>query len=822
MPRIPAKLKVSLKEAMSVTFPPAMSSLLQEATSANPDFNNLAKIIATDPGLTVTILSLITSPYYSLQEKVTDLKRAAVILGTKEILKIALSVTFHKNLSLKFQTCEVLKFRTWRQTVWGAVAGEVLAQKLSPKEADKVYTAGLLKDLSLFLICCVEDEEVEDFTRICYDGDNLISLKKDQLRREVELWGIEHPQITQALLKSWNFPLNGVFGAIKYHHAVDRIEEFEAAIQCLILGTLWAEAEFEDKDSSILFKLKAILKNIAQIEEEEFNNLRSTIKNNVNSICETLSIKEDKEKICFYTLPLEKIQNFSHLLQEVDTASDLQEIAQILGRHFYWLWNIRDFRITLRSPITGEETFFEFKAGKLTRTDEPASPSKECSKSCSFTLEVKGEKFGCICFEKLEASLHQEVALYVSLFRQRFENFFYRHLETSGKALVLDLLPVGIIRLNKLGKVLQLNAFAKQALKVKSELRGLSFKNILSNIIGLDLGTEWDNFLTRKVNSFSRLYCPLGPEAEVAKSPCFNFSASWITLEGVEQILVIVQDIQEIASLESEIVYQKNFLSVLVSSMQDVVLTVDKEGQILFTSPSLDHLKGKNFFDVSTPSSALSFIWGPRILEESVPFEIKLALNGETLSLEIVISPIRESATYLLVGRNLTLIKRLEQKIREQAVFDHLSRVYNRHQLAVFLEREVQRAKRQGKKVGVIFFDLDKFKNYNDLYGHQQGDEAIRRFGRILIRNSRQGVDFPCRYGGDEFVLLASEVEEKTLEVIARRVRSDFDKEFKGELSLSIGLALLKEGETGEQMVSRADEAAYKAKAQGGNKIVWG
>ena len=163
----------------------------------------------------------------------------------------------------------------------------------------------------------------------------------------------------------------------------------------------------------------------------------------------------------------------------------------------------------------------------------------------------------------------------------------------------------------------------------------------------------------------------------------------------------------------------------------------------------------------------------------------------------------------------------MEQKIKVQAVFDGLTKVFNRHQFRLFLKREISRCKRMGTALGIIFFDLDKFKEYNDQYGHQEGDQALAKFGQILRQNSRKGMDYPCRYGGDEFVLLAGNMNKKSLENLATRIKDNFDQIFKKQLSLSIGLALLQENESPERLLYRADQAAYKAKKAGGDRIVW-
>ncbi|MDQ7032163.1 MAG: GGDEF domain-containing protein [Desulfonauticus sp.] len=827
--KIPAKLKRALRDAMETIFPPAMSALLQEVSSAEPDFNRMAKIIATDPALTTTILSLVNSPYYGFSEQVQSLKRATVLLGTKEILKIALSVTFQKNLEGKFEYCDVLTYNTWRQIIWGAVSSEILAQYLSPSETESVYLASLLKDLSLLIICCLKDDEVKSFVDICYERENLISLKQGQLERERKIWGVTHPEISLALLKSWDFPLNEIMLGIAKHHDYEHLEEHSPKVQAIILGTLWAEAEFENSVTSGLFKFREMLRLILHIDDKEFIQIRHKVQTNFASLCKTLGFEAENQsnKLYFYSLPIEKIQNFYHLLHEIDIAKDAAEVARIVARHLFWLWKIKDFCLALISPITGNFIVFEFKDGRIEEIKEEEYINAVCqsSKEQCFHLDFKTENIflGCICLREEDFSDKEGLQLYCSLFIQNYKKFYFHYLEEKSKALVLDLLPVGIVRLDKKGAILQVNDFAQNILHLKTEASGLYFDNVVKKMFGIELGDSWQDFLQKKISSFTRLYCPLAPEDSLEGKPCFNLSAYWRVLEGTEQILVILQDIQEILNLKSEIVYQQKFLKALISSMHDLVFTVDYSARILFTSPSLEQLKNKNFFAISSPCSNLGLNWGPEVLQkENTPLEIRLFITEqEHKLLEILISSIKGNQHYLIVGRDLGKIKRLEAKIRDQAVFDHLSRVFNRHQFALFLEREIKKAKRCGTSLGIIFFDLDKFKQYNDTYGHQQGDEVIRSFGLILNKYSRQGMDFPCRYGGDEFVLLVTSISKQGLETLARRIKNHFNKLYKDKISLSIGLTMLKPEDTEKTFLARADEAVYIAKRAGGNDMVW-
>ena len=172
---------------------------------------------------------------------------------------------------------------------------------------------------------------------------------------------------------------------------------------------------------------------------------------------------------------------------------------------------------------------------------------------------------------------------------------------------------------------------------------------------------------------------------------------------------------------------------------------------------------------------------------------------------------------------------RLREGLRAQSIRDPVSGLFNRRYLDETLPREIHRASRDGRDLGIIMCDLDHFKAFNDTYGHAAGDTLLRSFGELVARVVRAG-DIACRYGGDEFVLIlldtSLETAERRAELLLREFRRiviQYGDMFlnPGALSLGVG-AFPAHGASAAALLRVADEALYKAKAEGGNRAVLG
>jgi diguanylate cyclase (GGDEF)-like protein len=169
----------------------------------------------------------------------------------------------------------------------------------------------------------------------------------------------------------------------------------------------------------------------------------------------------------------------------------------------------------------------------------------------------------------------------------------------------------------------------------------------------------------------------------------------------------------------------------------------------------------------------------------------------------------------------------LQREYAKTARMDSLTGLYNRHWLDEMLPRLIERAHNSGQPLGLLMLDVDHFKNYNDNFGHQAGDEALRVVGAIMLRHIRAD-DSAVRYGGEEFVIILPNLDVASVREVAERlcrsirVESElmFSRQMLPGVKISIGVAMLGPSQQGEELLSVADRALYQAKAEGRDRVV--
>jgi diguanylate cyclase (GGDEF)-like protein/PAS domain S-box-containing protein len=286
-----------------------------------------------------------------------------------------------------------------------------------------------------------------------------------------------------------------------------------------------------------------------------------------------------------------------------------------------------------------------------------------------------------------------------------------------------------------------------------------------------------------------------------------------------------------------------------------MVFVVDAQDRVLDANSVAEKWLGKSRREMIGKDPLEVFKEWPQLLNrflftESTREEVEVS-GTPPLMLEMVITPLYSEQTGKLSGRvilayDITERKQLEnelkntnkilmakileveflkEKLQEQAIRDPLTGVFNRRFLAESLDKEVSKAGRENTPVSLIMMDVDFFKNFNDAYGHKCGDIVLQDLANYLTENSRQG-DIVCRYGGEEFVILmpnatlhdAYERAETWRREYSVRVIHYGDKDL--SISFSAGVASFPlHGSSGESILYAADDALYRSKNEGRNRV---
>ncbi len=295
----------------------------------------------------------------------------------------------------------------------------------------------------------------------------------------------------------------------------------------------------------------------------------------------------------------------------------------------------------------------------------------------------------------------------------------------------------------------------------------------------------------------------------------------------------------------------------LIETLPDGVLVLDMHRRVVDINPSARRLLGREDGTVLGLSDEQAFAGWPdlaaRLREAAVmPQEVPLRDRGGR-RMEVRVSPLidRQGRTTgsLVVLRDITVralaeealrdanqrlhaqlaqIETLQADLRDQAIRDPLTGLFNRRFLDDTLDREIARAGRDGSPLSVVMLDVDHFKAINDTHGHKAGDTALAALGTLLRSKSRLG-DFACRYGGEEFVVIMPDTplatallraEEWRVALLQTAVTSQNQAI---HMTLSGGVAVFpRHGETSDALLHAADLALYAAKVAGRNRVMPG
>jgi len=316
----------------------------------------------------------------------------------------------------------------------------------------------------------------------------------------------------------------------------------------------------------------------------------------------------------------------------------------------------------------------------------------------------------------------------------------------------------------------------------------------------------------------------------------------------LDQLVRSERELREaIGGSMAEMLSKQRLLEAIVQECPDAILVADRERSITYVNDAAVRLVGVPLSEmVGTPIDGVVQMEG-RVLDELLGGRDRIAgvdaviLNqctSSAITVEASLSALRDEdghpvgmiGVYRDVTQTRALVREVDeanQKLQALSITDPVTGLFNHRHFQAMLRTECDRARRYGAPVSLVMLDLDHFKLVNDGYGHTYGDEVLRRAAQE-IRDRLRSTDTPCRYGGDEFAIIMPSTGPANAAATAERVRAGVEQCMGAvcsgtgpRVSFSIGVAAFPDdAATCEELIAISDQALYRAKAGGRNRVV--
>ncbi len=366
---------------------------------------------------------------------------------------------------------------------------------------------------------------------------------------------------------------------------------------------------------------------------------------------------------------------------------------------------------------------------------------------------------------------------------------------------------------------------------------------VSDRVQGLEAGA--DDFLTKPVNDvalFARVRSLVRVKTMVDELRLRQATGESLGIaDANEQILLgvpgrsrilVVEDREQSAQRIVEALGRDNDVEIVPQTAEAIVRTKGGDYDLIIASLSLDRQDGLRFCAALRSLDATRQTPILTIVDEG---DLKRLVRALDIGVnDYLMRPVDRSE---LLARVCTQLRRKHytdqlrhslQLSLEMAVTDQLTGLYNRRYMSRHLSTLVGNAGATGKPVSFLILDIDYFKTVNDTYGHDIGDQVLREFATRISANIR-GVDLACRFGGEEFVVVMPDTDLSFAYMVAERLRQSVaDTPFQigvapGRLAVTISIGVTTSegsGDTADALLRRADQALYRAKREGRNRVV--
>ena len=471
----------------------------------------------------------------------------------------------------------------------------------------------------------------------------------------------------------------------------------------------------------------------------------------------------------------------------------------------------------------------EKKLAQSPHADAPARPAEEILYELQvyqIELEMQSEEL-------------QRAHLMIEESRDRYTNFY-------------DLAPVGYITLNREALIDEIHLTGATLL---GKERGKLIHKRFAAFVAPEDRDRWAQYFASVLQSDDKLTCELAIlRGDKTRRQVRMDSLRLLKDNNTPVVRTVLTDISEKKRSEEALREQEEFYRMIAENIDDFIAVLDLEGRRLYNSPSYarlfgdpERMKGTDSFAEIHPDDREHV---RRVFKETVQtgtglrIEYRFVLpDGDIRYMESCGGLIRNSRGHasrvVVVSRDITERIKAEDQIRNMAFYDSLTKLPNRRMFDDRLNQAMAASKRSGRYGALMFLDMDNFKPLNDQYGHSAGDLLLKEVSRRIIGCIR-GMDTVSRFGGDEFVVMLTELDTNRKSsiaqtgIVAEKIRAILAKPYKlalqheGETettveyscTASIGVVMFIDHEyRPDDLLKRADMVMYQAKESGRNQV---
>ncbi|WP_223701239.1 PAS domain S-box protein [Sutcliffiella deserti] len=544
----------------------------------------------------------------------------------------------------------------------------------------------------------------------------------------------------------------------------------------------------------------------------------------------TKNVNERKTKDEDYLFLHSLVANTVDAMLVIDCNGKVLKVNEAFTTQFGWSeaetlgqdWHQLNF-IPKKLKIQTGDSFLTLKQGNIVPTQETIRVTKE-------GIEIHTSvSYSPILDEQQNVAAISMIYRNIQHLRELEQN-----LEKSKEAYksLFSYQKNAIFILNNAGIVEKINeACVAITGYTKEQIIGLNYIDFVGDQLPID---PFEQSLQGQINSFETMI-------HHANSSKLFFNVSYVPIivcGEVTGVYVIAQDITEQKKMERALKASEEKFRLITEHSSDLIKVVKVDGTISYASPSYRNILGKDYENLLGET----FLYGldekdKPILQDAFnklcetdeqivrEYRYKNTAKSEVW-VEVHGTPIHregELANIILTGRIISERKQLQKQLTFQAYHDSLTSLPNRRLLEQELERTIATAKEENGKLALLFLDCDNFKQINDTYGHEIGDQLLVALSKRLEYCVR-GQDMVARLGGDEFVILVKTLKDTDhIKMVANRIHDSLQKTYlieghKIHATSSIGISLYPQnGSTTKELFRKADQALYTVKKSGRN-----